>query len=145
TLASLLSTWGAKIQVLPQGNPRYSAAILIELWKTSGGYKIKVDYHPYFGADFESITHFVDACENISPGSKCSYEAVREEAKQFYPGDPDALCEDVTSKSTPGWPHGVQHKTRACVQQADTTQGSSGIGLFSGFFSFSFGFLLHSI
>ncbi|MFH4981424.1 hypothetical protein AB6A40_008133 [Gnathostoma spinigerum] len=42
TVAALMATWGAKLKVIPLGYPLYSAAIILELWKTSDGYKIQV-------------------------------------------------------------------------------------------------------
>ncbi|VDK21342.1 unnamed protein product [Anisakis simplex] len=61
TLNGLLSALGAKEKVVPDDLPEYTAAVLFELWKVNGQYKVKVNYHRNY-----NTTQWEDITGNIS-------------------------------------------------------------------------------
>uniref|UniRef100_A0A914WFD5 Uncharacterized protein n=1 Tax=Plectus sambesii TaxID=2011161 RepID=A0A914WFD5_9BILA len=66
TVDALLATFGDKEEVVGSGLPRYAASIVLELWNTSTGPQVKIQYHPSFNVSYFPITNLTCGCNTTT-------------------------------------------------------------------------------
>lgn len=63
TVAALLTTFGDEERVIRGGLPKYTASVVLELWKMHDvGYAVRILFHGAFHHKYHTITHLTKGC-----------------------------------------------------------------------------------